>query len=102
MSGPALGIVLAVGAALLALWVDVRFDGRRPGTPLRRIGHAILACVVLQVVTMASSRHITPTTMLGVRLAALYGLLLPSLVYGFLCGLWIMRTLTDAARLARR
>src|SRR5205085_5604185 len=87
MSAPAFGIALALAAALLALWIDVRFDSRRPGSALRRLIHAVLACVALQIVTMAST-HVTPTTMLGVRLAALYGLLLPSLVYGFLSGLW--------------
>ena len=102
MSASVVGIVIALGAALLALWADVRFESRRPASPARRVGHAFVAFVVLQVAIFASARLAAPGAVLGERLFALYALLLPGLVYAFLSGLWIVRTLAAAARLARR
>src|SRR5437016_2494289 len=102
MSASVVGIVIALGAALLALWADVRFESRRPASPARRVGHALVAFVVLQVAIVASARLAAPGAVIGGRFVALYALLLPGLVYAFLSGLWIVRTLAAAARLARR
>jgi hypothetical protein len=35
-------------------------------------------------------------------MVAVFGLFLPALVFAFLTGLWLMRTLADIAGLARR
>jgi hypothetical protein len=94
--------LLVVGAALLAVWFDLRFEQRRPEAPVRRVGHGIAAYVALQAGTAAFAYLGKPEAPLGQRLAALFLLFLPGLVYAFLTGLWLVRTAADLARLVRR
>jgi hypothetical protein len=101
MSGAAFGIVLAAGAALVALWIDVRWERRRPESPMRRMGHSFAAYAVLQLASAATVHLGGAGTPLGQRVAVLFVLFGPGLVYAFLAGIWVLRSLADAARLAR-
>jgi len=102
MGGVGFVVFLAVGAALLALWVDVRWERWRPGSPTRRMAHSFAAYAVLRLVSVATVHLAGAGAPLGQRLAVLLLLFAPGLVYAFLAGLWVMRTLADVARLARR
>jgi hypothetical protein len=102
MAGSAFQLVLPIGAAVLAVWIDVRFDSRRPRSPMRRAVYAFAACGVLQLATVIFSHVGAPGAPLAQRFAALFLCLLPCLVFAFLTGFWLMRTLGDVARLARR
>lgn len=102
MSNVAFTTCLTVGAAVLAVWVDLRLGDTRPAGVGRRIGHALVAFVLLQaasaILVDAKSAGATPSRlMLGVLL-----LFAPALVYALVTGLWLMRTLADVARFARR
>ena len=93
---------LAIGAALLAVWVDYRFDKLRPPSLWRTAIHAAIAVAILQATTagahyVAGEGADTPR-----RLILVFGLLLPGLVYAFLTGLWLMRALSEVASTARR
>jgi hypothetical protein len=102
MSGAGFGIVLAVGAALVALWIDVRWERRRPQSLMRRMGHSLAAYAVVQLAAVATVHLGGDGTPLGQRVAVLLLLFAPGLVYAFLAGIWVLRSLADAARLARR
>jgi hypothetical protein len=102
MAGSAFQLVLPIGAAVLAVWIDVRFDARRPRSPIRRAIYAFGACGLLQLATVVFSHLGGPGAPLAQRLGALFLCLLPGLVFAFLTGFWLMRTLGDVARLARR
>lgn len=102
MGGTGLGIALAVGAALVAVWLDHRFDARRPGPPLRRMGHAFAAYGFLRLASVATVHLGTAGTSLAQKVAVLFLFFVPALAYAFLTGFWVLRTLADAARLARR
>jgi hypothetical protein len=102
MAGSAFQLVLPIGAAVLAGWLDVRFDARRPRSPIRRAVYAFVACGVLQVASSAFVQFGAPGAAFPQRFSALFLLLLPSLVFAFLTGFWLLRTLSDVARLARR
>jgi hypothetical protein len=102
MAGSAFQLVLPIGAAVLAVWIDVRFDARRPESPIRRAVYAFAACGVLELATMVFSRLGAPDAPLAQRFAALFFCLVPCIVFAFLTGIWLMRTLSDVARLARR
>jgi hypothetical protein len=102
MAGSAFQLVLPIGAALLAVWIDLRFDARRPQSPIRRAVYAFVACGVVELATVIFSRFGAPDAPLAQRFAALFFCLVPSLVFAFLTGVWLMRTLSDVARLARR
>ena len=93
---------LTIACLVLAVWLDLRLGESRPGGYMRRIAHAAAAFVVLEGSTgalyYAKSHGLGATgVVLGVFL-----LFLPALAYSFLTGLWLMRTLADVVRLARR
>jgi mannitol-specific phosphotransferase system IIBC component len=86
---------LVAGGFLLAVWADTRFEGRRPATPTWRIVHVAASCILLQLAGFLGGRligehsgAIRPTT------AALV-VILPVLVYAFVSGLWLIRTLAE-------
>ncbi|HWG55140.1 MAG TPA: hypothetical protein VNT58_01325 [Gaiellaceae bacterium] len=83
MSNLVFAISLVVGAALLALWLDVRFP--RQGLTLQRIvGHAIVA---LLLVHLAPGGSASP----ALSLAIVFALVLPALVYLWLTAVWFVR-----------
>ena len=86
-------LALSFSAFLLAMWVDARLDDRRPESPGWRVAHVGAACVLLQVAAFAGS-HVMP-------IVAVFALLLPALVYTFIGGLWLIRTLAEVG-IARR
>jgi hypothetical protein len=82
-----------LGAANLALWLEVRFGGRRKRAGRVLIGHLVASFALLNVMpylveSLAES---------GSARAAivLFGLLLPALVYTFLASLWLLTYLRD-------
>jgi hypothetical protein len=94
-------VTLALGAFLLAVWVDARFEGRRPSTPRRRAVHIAVSCIVLQSASIGA-RFLVPDHAGAARqLAAVFVLLLPVMVYAFVSGLWLIRSIAEAG-LARR
>jgi hypothetical protein len=99
MLGLAFLVMLPLGAALVALWVDVRLADRRPGSPAMRIAHAGAAWIALDLATDAVGAA-TDTTFVR-EASVLFLLFLPSLIYAFLAAIWTLRIIADAARLAR-
>ena len=92
---------LAVGAFLLAVWCDARLSEQRPATLLRRIVHVAVSGVLLQLACIGVAL-VAPTDSGAARqLTAVFAVLMPALVYTFLTGLWLLRTLAEAG-LARR
>jgi hypothetical protein len=95
-------VALAVGAFLLASWVDARVGDSRPESPIRRSVHVMLGLVVLKLsVLLLAVIHGSGVPNGGMLVAAMV-FFLPALVYTFLTGLWMMRTLAEVSRLARR
>lgn len=93
---------LTVGAALLAFWLDCRFQKRRPASAVRRFVHAGIAFVLLQVTTSAAAQLANGDAAMGRRLIVVFLLVLPGFVYAFLASVWLVRTLVETARLAGR
>lgn len=76
-------LALVAGAALLALWLDVRFPGLAPSGLQRRLAAACAAGVLLTVAPAQAT------------VVSLVGVLLPALAFAFLTGLWLLRVLSD-------
>jgi hypothetical protein len=93
---------LTIAAALLALWVDTRFESRRPESLKRRTVHVVLAFATLQAANFGSRFLIGAHAGDTRRLIVVFCLFVPSLVYTFLSGLWLMRTLVEMRSTARR
>jgi hypothetical protein len=87
---------LAVGAALLGLWVDVRLGARRPESVTRRFIHAGIAFALVQIATAVFGQMTGGTT--AQRAFVAFLLLLLSLVYAFLAAVWLVRALAEGAR----
>ena len=86
MDPAAFMIALVVGAALLALWTDLRFPGLGPRSITARLVNAGLASLALVVTPVPSHSG-------WLQLLAVLGLFLPALGYAFLAGLWLLRSL---------
>lgn len=93
---------LTIGAALLAFWLDCRFDKRRPASAVRRFVHAGIAFAVLQISTGVASHLAGGDAPAARRLIAVFFLVLPGFVYAFLASVWLLRTLVEHTRLAGR
>ena len=91
MSATTFPFVLALGAALLALWVHVRFPSLGLMSWRRVLVHVAFAFVVLEALTPgAMGALLDLDTSAGVVLA-IVGVALPALTYLFLSSLWILR-----------
>jgi hypothetical protein len=93
---------LGAGAAAIALWLDCRFDARRPESSQRRFVHAVLAFALLQIAVGVFGRFADATAGAGQRMSATFLLLLPSLVYVFLSAVWLVRVVMETERPAGR
>lgn len=94
-------VALAVGSVLLAIWVDYRFEKIRPATFMGRMIHVAVACGVLQLAAFAANHLLPDGATHGRQLLVAFGLLLPTLVYAFLSGVWLMRVLAEVAAIRR-
>ncbi len=93
MSNSTFVLALAAGAALLALWIHVRFPALAPERLPRAVAHLVLAFVLLQLAPG-----------LGGSLAMVVGLflvVLPALTYAMLCSLWLIQHAQAALGLSR-
>lgn len=91
MSNGLFVLAVAVGAALLAVWIEVRFPSFGPerfgGTML----HSGIAFVMLKLSVNGADITLSTTLLL----------LLPALVYALLCTLWMLRLTQTALGLSR-
>jgi hypothetical protein len=95
-------VVLALGAAALAIWAVVRFPKMGPETlvgALAQVAIAFLAGLILVPIGMQSALGWDST--IG-PLAAVFVFALPGLLYLFLASLWAMRVLQQMLNRTRR
>ncbi len=83
MSNSTFVLVLAAGAALLALWVHVRFPSLAPERLGRTVLHAATAFALVKMTSMF------PESATGLTVVFLFAL--PALVYALLCTIWVLQ-----------
>ena len=92
---PTFVLSLFLGAAILAMWADVRVGERGPTAFSRVLLHALVAFLVLrfarEIVVGVAEQDEAARTML-----VLFGILLPALVYVFLASLWVLKVVRGA------
>jgi hypothetical protein len=81
-------VSLVVGAALLALWADVRFP-LRDLTLQRIVPHAVAALAILFFIPESVASQ-------TVGVVVVFAFVLPALVYMFLTAAWFVRFLQSA------
>lgn len=89
---------LAVGAAALALWLDVRLGPHRPQTLSAQMTHLLAAIIALNLGASLVVRLAGPEGSSEGRLGALLLILVPCLLYVFLTALWLLRSLAGMVR----
>ncbi len=102
MGGIDFTLALVGGAALMASWVDVKVGDSRPESPMRRMGHVLVGLAVMEASVGALYLVDAAGAPEALFMVAVLGLFLPALIYVLLAGLWLLRTLAEIARLARR
>lgn len=95
MNGSLIGAEMGVAAAILAVWVEARIGGRRPGSLRARMAHTAAAFVLVQASSAALARLIQPDMAPRMSVTLVLLLFLPALVYAFVVGLWLLRTLKE-------
>jgi hypothetical protein len=88
--------VLASGSAAVALWVNHRFPNLMPWSMAKLFVHLIIALLVVYAVGPAMG-ILTDTGIPAARVAAVFVVGFPVLVYEFLVGAWLIR-LAQATR----
>jgi hypothetical protein len=83
VSSAVFAVLLVIGAALLALWVDVRFP-LRDLTLQRIVAHTIAALALLYVIP-------SDVASATVGFVVVFALVLPALVYMWLAAVWFIR-----------
>jgi hypothetical protein len=83
-------ICMAVGAAVVALWINVRFPRLMPWKMGRLLIHLVLALVAVRAVSPAMG-PVLSLRIPAASLAAVFSIAFPVLVYNFLVGAWLIR-----------
>jgi hypothetical protein len=83
-------LAMACGAALLALWIIVRFTTFGPRSVAWAIVHVIAACFLLRVVRFPLAA-IGGSGIPAAAYVQLFGVALPLFIYAFLSGGWVGR-----------
>jgi hypothetical protein len=84
MSNQTFVLLLAGGAALLALWVDRRFPSLAPDALQRLFVHAAVALVLLQLIPDSGGS-------VAFAFVVVFAAALPAFVYCFLVAVWFVR-----------
>jgi hypothetical protein len=86
-------VSVAAGAALLALWLELRYPSLAPDGLIRRFVAVGVGCVVMQLGALGFGWMLAlplhPTTAALLALAAL----LPTMTFGFVTAVWLLRSL---------
>ena len=92
-------VTLTLGAALLAVWFDVRFPGLRPRNVAQGFAHAAIGVFAMfGAVGLLQLVYGIPQ---GAFMALVLGVFGPALVYALLAGLWMLRALADLMLVGR-
>lgn len=97
MSSASLVVAISIGSALIALWVFARHPRLAPVRPTVRMVHLVAALAVAQFVAPAAMAFVIHgSNALGPSLFALFFIFVPSQLYAYLSGIWVLALLRNA------
>jgi hypothetical protein len=85
-------MLIGVGAAAIALWIDVRFPGIAPRALRGFVIHAALAIGAGQLLVPTAMNALLGAESPVLALVAIFGVAFPALLYAFLVGVWTIKT----------
>jgi hypothetical protein len=100
MSSSALVLVYTIGAAALAMWVEVRFGRLAPGSLKARFLHTALALATVQLAVPVMRLLVGDGESVGHSMFALLYVFLPALLYAFLASIWLLKLVAGGGRTA--
>jgi hypothetical protein len=92
--------LFALGAAAVALWVEVRYPQLSPTTMRLALIHVVAAMAVGQLIVPFGLHVLVGLGSPVSTLAALFLVGFPALVYSFLAALWVIKIVVAVARRA--
>ena len=97
MSSASLVVAMSLGSAAIALWLFVRFPRLGPSRAGFKMAHLIAALAVAQFVAPpAMSFVIHGSDALWPSLLALFLIFVPSQLWAYLSGIWVLALLRNA------
>lgn len=81
-------VSFVTGAAVLAMWIHVRFPDRGPAAVWPITLHMVLSIVTANVLVRTALRDADSD---GALLAVTLGVVLPAIVYMFMSAIWLIR-----------
>lgn len=85
-------MLICIGAAAIALWIDVRFPGITPQGLLGFIAHASLAIGAGKLLVPAGMNALLEAESAVLAIVAVFGVAFPALMYAFLIAVWTIKT----------
>ena len=99
MSAQQLVLVVAIGAAAIAIWCDRRLGSRGPRSVIWTLAHVGASLLALQVMPQVITLVVTSSADPSRAVAATLFVLLPVLTYVWLSALWLMKLVQRATQL---
>jgi hypothetical protein len=96
LSSIALVSVIVLGAALLALWIEVRFTELGPKSSRARFAHFAAGMLLVGLLPQAMRLLLAPDDSPVAAMLALFLVFLPSMTYSFLGAIWLLKLLQSA------
>lgn len=91
-------VLIAIGAGAIALWIDVRFPRLTPADMRGALIHVGAWLVASYLVAGPAMTFLFAYERPLHTLLAIFGFAFPVIVYGLLCGLWVMKVLNGVMR----
>jgi hypothetical protein len=92
-------LAVALGAAVIALWLDVRLAARSPQTLGQVLLHAAGAFALLQLLPSILNIVVAGSDSPVRKMIAVFVAVLPTLTYVWLASIWLLKVVQRAARL---
>ena len=97
MTASALVLCMSAGGGVLALWITVRYPKLAPTQPVAKMLHVVVALAVAQFAAPSAMRGVLWIgESLPLELFALFLIFLPSQMYAYLSGIWVLALLRNA------
>ncbi len=101
MSMQVLIVSMALGAAAISIWISYRLPSLAPQSLRGVLMHVGAALGLCQLVPFGHGRTLDPADM-PLTITGLFGLAMPTLIYCFLVGFWVVRMTQDVFSRAAR
>jgi hypothetical protein len=98
MSAQGLVLAVALGGAVLAVWLDARLESRAPSTATWIAVHLFAALVALKLMAPLVNFMVAGTDQPSRRMAAVLLVVLPAFTYLWLSAIWLLRLIRRAAQ----